>query len=648
MTASLQRALRAWHDLATRHLWLVYTILIVEALAATAVCLRQGGMDSDIWSLFSPQDPVVAEFRELADRNQMARSIFVRLDATRPADLRAHATSLHQLPLVETVVPLPPRAPAASPAVSWLQIVLADNHTAATRETTVTAVRDLLDQQPLTYGLTGSDVVMQEFKTSIWRDFGISSLISLILVCSVVAIGYHWTHGIWIGLLCELCGLLVGLALFLGTGGQLNLLSATVPCVLVGLGVDFVIHSVSAATRGEQTPDLAAGLHVYQAVVTPMFWGALTTALAFFSLALAQLDGLRQVGLLGGIGILAMFTHVALLLPPVLTRYPPHITSMAMRVHALVPRRHPRLWGILLGLACLAVLPFARQLKMEQRIDRLYDPQLPSLAVQSQLADRAGTYPSTIFAAFETRQPAAVIAALQQPDQPFVLTGRPEITTATGTSRVVAALAPRRNPFINAHWDAIATAVRDSLPPAEHTSLSLTGDARLTFHLNRLLGTGMRNALLVICGLLVLVLLLVFRRPTIAAAPLLMFLLAIAGTTGLMGLLDVSMSAYTLSLFPLFVGIGVDDCFHVGHLLKQGGSLRESPHVLLAITMTSLTTLAGYGSLMVARNPGFHDMGLSAIIGLGIMYLGAIWMLPAFFWQPHQAKIHPTNTETRE
>ncbi len=636
MTAPHQRILLAWHRLATRHRWLVGTILILECLVATTVCLHKADIDSDIWSLFSPRDPVVAHCRALANRNTITRSLFIRLAGTNDDLSPSLLADLAAWPRVESVIPLPPGAPTDD---RWLKVVLGADHAAAAREQTVTAIRQRLDQAGVDYGLTGTDVVMQEFKASIWRDFGLSSLLSLLLVCTVVALGYHWARGIWIGLLCELTGLLTALALFLAGGGALNLLSATVPCVLVGLGVDFVIHSVSAATRAHTGSDLPAGVHVYQDVLTPMFWGALTTALAFFSLGLAQLAGLRQVGLLGGIGILSMFLHVVWFLPPMLSCYPPRLTQAGGAIHRLIPRRHPHALGILLAVACLAVLPFSRRLHMEERIDQLYDPDLPSLAVQQSLAQQSGSYPSIVFAAFEARHPASVIRALSDPALPFTLSGQPEIEVGRARPRVVATLAPHKNPFLQPHWDEITAAVTRCLPISARPSLVVTGDARLTFHLNHLLATGMRNAFMLICGLLVLLLILVFRRPSVVIAPLAMFLLAIAGTAGLLGLLGVSMSAYTLSLFPLFVGIGVDDCFHVGYLLKNGRSLRDAPHVLLAITMTSLTTLVGYGSLLVARNPGFRDMGLAAIVGLGMMYIGAIWIFPAFFPRLNRSKM---------
>ena len=50
---------------------------------------------------------------------------------------------------------------------------------------------------------------------------------------------------------------------------------------------------------------------------------------------------------------------------------------------------------------------------------------------------------------------------------------------------------------------------------------------------------------------------------------------------------------------------------------------------MLAITLTTVTTLLGYGSLLIARNAGFQAMGATAVIGLALMYAGAVYLLPA-------------------
>jgi predicted RND superfamily exporter protein len=647
MKHPLHSILTAWHRVATRRPWLIYAILLVECVIASAICFTQARMDADIRHLFSETDPVIQELQAVAPQDGAVHALYIRLAPLPEPQSQTLGAQLEALPHVASLIPLPAAPTPSENAHTWLQLSLAHPIDAAQREQAVNDVRRILDASGSDYGLTGADVVMQEFKHSIWRDFGTSSAMSLLLVCAVVAIGYRMARGIWIGLLCELGGLLVGLALFLSLGGELNLLSATVPCVLLGLGIDFVIHSVSAATRTPDQPEEEAGMRVYRDVMTPMFWGALTTSLAFFSLCLARLSGLTHVGMLGGIGMLSMFLHVLLLLPPALTRSPPRATPITTHIQRLVPRRHPIALGLVLALLCMGIAPFAKNLRMEERIDKMYDPSLPSLTTQNELAQRAGTYPSTVFASFSTTSPDLAIQALAAPDQPFLLAGATRTPTPTGTTAIVATLAPRQNPFLKTNWDQIQTAISHSLAPLTPDALIITGDPRLTFHLNHLLSRGVSRALALTCGILLAVLLIVFRRPTAVIPPIAMFLLALAGTAGLLGILNVSMSAYTLSLFPLFIGIGMDDCFHVGHVLGHNRPLRNTPHVLLAVTMTTLTTMAGYGSLMAARNPGFQDMGRSAIIGLGMMYIGAVWMLPAFFQLLNKRKVPSKQMETR-
>ena len=48
-----------------------------------------------------------------------------------------------------------------------------------------------------------------------------------------------------------------------------------------------------------------------------------------------------------------------------------------------------------------------------------------------------------------------------------------------------------------------------------------------------------------------------------------------------------------------------------------------------AILLTSLTTMAGFGSLMIAHYRGFVSLGALLVIGVGACYLTTTLLLPA-------------------
>jgi predicted RND superfamily exporter protein len=48
-----------------------------------------------------------------------------------------------------------------------------------------------------------------------------------------------------------------------------------------------------------------------------------------------------------------------------------------------------------------------------------------------------------------------------------------------------------------------------------------------------------------------------------------------------------------------------------------------------AVLLTSLTTMAGFGSLMIAKYRGFMSMSSLLVIGVGVCFLTSVMFLPA-------------------
>lgn len=96
-------------------------------------------------------------------------------------------------------------------------------------------------------------------------------------------------------------------------------------------------------------------------------------------------------------------------------------------------------------------------------------------------------------------------------------------------------------------------------------------------------------------------------------------------------LAGVPLNLLSVLALPLLVGIGVDDgVFLVGHA-KRGGeeaiaSLGNSLH---AVTVTSLSTAAGFGSLTLTSTPAIQALGGTLAVGvLACWGASVLWVLP--------------------
>ena len=93
---------------------------------------------------------------------------------------------------------------------------------------------------------------------------------------------------------------------------------------------------------------------------------------------------------------------------------------------------------------------------------------------------------------------------------------------------------------------------------------------------------------------------------------------------------DVSLNPANLIVLPLVLGIGVDDGVHVVHDFRlQRGQYHMSTSTISAIVLTSLTSMAGFGSLLVASHHGLYSVGLVMVIGVASCLFVSLVPLPA-------------------
>ncbi|MFP6764040.1 MAG: MMPL family transporter, partial [Planctomycetaceae bacterium] len=99
---------------------------------------------------------------------------------------------------------------------------------------------------------------------------------------------------------------------------------------------------------------------------------------------------------------------------------------------------------------------------------------------------------------------------------------------------------------------------------------------------------------------------------------------------GCLARLGVDFNPANLIVLPLILGIGVDDGVHVVHDFRsQRGPYRMSPSTMNAIVLTSLTSMIGFGSMMLAAHRGLYSLGLVLVIGIGSCLFVSLVMLPA-------------------
>ncbi|SVD64743.1 uncharacterized protein METZ01_LOCUS417597, partial [marine metagenome] len=103
-------------------------------------------------------------------------------------------------------------------------------------------------------------------------------------------------------------------------------------------------------------------------------------------------------------------------------------------------------------------------------------------------------------------------------------------------------------------------------------------------------------------------------------------------TVGVMGLMKVSFNLANLVILPLIIGIGVVNGVHMVHRYRE--ETDKSVNILSrstgkGVVLSSLTTMIGFGSLMIADYQGIYSLGLVLTLGVGCCLIASITVLPS-------------------
>jgi uncharacterized protein len=137
--------------------------------------------------------------------------------------------------------------------------------------------------------------------------------------------------------------------------------------------------------------------------------------------------------------------------------------------------------------------------------------------------------------------------------------------------------------------------------------------------------------MLLIIGSATLVLLAVFlwdwQLLLLSISPVVFSFVATLGTLGLLG---IPLSIPSLMLTPLLVGLGLDFGVYFVRCYQRFGTDPESGSESFRVTvmLNGVTTLIGFGSLLLAEHAVLRDAGLSTFLGIFFAMMGAFWIIP--------------------
>ena len=184
------------------------------------------------------------------------------------------------------------------------------------------AVQAILNEQlpifpEVEAGLSGSIAKEHDEQVYSTQSLGYTTLIAFVAIFILLILSFR----MWIAPLFAILNLLVGLIWAMGAAsilvGQLNLFTQTMSVLILGLGIDFSIHLFSGFTERR-----AAGESIVEAMENTflksgkgILTGGITTAFAFFALIVSRARGMKEMGIVMGVGLIAIMLATMLFLP---------------------------------------------------------------------------------------------------------------------------------------------------------------------------------------------------------------------------------------------------------------------------------------------------------------------------------------------
>jgi hopanoid biosynthesis associated RND transporter like protein HpnN len=296
-----------------------------------------------------------------------------------------------------SVDPTTRRIIIAEPVLRFESLLPAGASIDAVRRTAADLARDGLRAR---VRITGNPALNQEEMIGLAWDIGVSGGFCFLLVAGVLYLALRSLRLVTAAIVTLLVGLVWTAAFAAAAIGYLNLLSICFAVLFIGLGVDFGIHLgmhyADALRRGQIHDEAMRETAI--TVGSSLVLCTLTTSIGFYVFVPTPYQGVAELGLIAGTGMIISLLSTVTLMPALLSswlRVDPSRLGAELRfrpgIGALWLARPRLVCGValILGAAAVALLPSSR---FDTNVVGMRDPDTESVqAFRDLLAETASS-----------------------------------------------------------------------------------------------------------------------------------------------------------------------------------------------------------------------------------------------------------------
>ncbi len=219
-----------------------------------------------------------------------------------------------------------------------------------------------------------------------------AGILALVMVAMVLLIAFRSAGAIVTVILSLVLGLLLTAAFATAAVGHLNLISIAFAVLYIGLGVDYAIHFL---LRHEELrkPEQSVSEALYKAggdMGQALLICAITTAIGFYAFMPTAYEGVAELGLISGTGMLISFLVTMTLIPAMQRYFPTPVKKSATSIQSInrvldLPRHARKLVYSVTIIAILASVVALPHIKFDYNLLNLNNPNAESVQTFQEL-----------------------------------------------------------------------------------------------------------------------------------------------------------------------------------------------------------------------------------------------------------------------
>jgi hydrophobe/amphiphile efflux-3 (HAE3) family protein len=523
----------------------------------------------------------------------------------------------------------------------------------------------------------GAPVIFSEVSKLLFNDLIVTGVLSLVIIAFSIRIFYGSNRMTIVNIFILVCAMTCIFGSMKLMEVPLNIATALIAVLTIGIGVDYTLHLQNGFAKGEGRRRYIV-TETLRKIGPPLTMAFITTLIGFFSLFFAGSRVMETLAISTSLGIFYVFIFNMTLTPVIFLIFGGgkgrwgNFKNLKKTLYSKMPDfasiigNYTFAFTLALGIFAVTAIYGITMVNTETDYSGFIPADNPIIIDMTEQADAFPGTTSTMNIIIEAEDVLEYEVLKEMDDFSKRLTGieyvefvrspvddikemnngqipetrarisHPDVGNDYKMIRMTVGYSNQIAMDNEVFYGTFIPKVSEKFP--EHYDTYYAGEVAYSARENEITESGSQMVTLVSFALIFVILVIYFRSIILGVLMLLPIFLAIMSTMGINGWTGIPFSQITSSIFGIIIGLGMDFSIHSGNEMREelgrGASYAgavEATHVHLAklLFLTSLTTVLGFLALQFAQLSFLQDLGLTLAFGILFAFLYSVFLLPA-------------------